>query len=161
MKADGLHHLLYPMITLLITSHDGRGKGNVMAANWVMPVSFDPFMVAIAIGKGRFTHELILKTKEFAICLPHEKMAEQVAFCGSWSGWKTDKFAEAELAAEKATRIGAPLVGDCIASLECRVIRTADAGDHTLFIGEVLAVHEAKTRKKKLFYSGEMRFFGL
>jgi flavin reductase (DIM6/NTAB) family NADH-FMN oxidoreductase RutF len=59
--------------------------------------------------------------------------------CGTVSGRDGDKFVSAGLNEETAQVVGAPLVAECFAHAECRVVDAYTTGDHTLFVGEVVA----------------------
>jgi flavin reductase (DIM6/NTAB) family NADH-FMN oxidoreductase RutF len=124
--------------TVLITSK-ARGKINVMTAAWQMPVSFKPMLVAIAIGHERFSHKLIMESHEFAINIPHLEMLKDVLCCGTQTGKDMDKFKVCNLTPVKAQKIKAPLIEECIGNIECKLYSFQDAGDHTIFIGEVVA----------------------
>jgi flavin reductase (DIM6/NTAB) family NADH-FMN oxidoreductase RutF len=149
MRAEGKHHLLYPMTTFLITSKCGE-KCNVMTANWVMPVSFDPFLVAVAVGKGRYTRELIEKGKHFGIVVPPYEMKKIVLACGSESGREVNKFEKHKIDFS-IDRI--PIIRGCD-NLVCKVIDEIKAGDHIIFIGEVMAIYEER-KGKKIVYDGK------
>jgi flavin reductase (DIM6/NTAB) family NADH-FMN oxidoreductase RutF len=55
---------------------------------------------------------------------------------GKQSGREVDKFHKVHYSTEKT---GAPILKDCLAYLDCRVINQMDSGDHTIFLGEVLS----------------------
>jgi flavin reductase (DIM6/NTAB) family NADH-FMN oxidoreductase RutF len=124
--------------TVLITSKLGE-KVNVMTAAWQMPVSFKPMLVAVAIGHSRFSHKIILESREFIINIPHFKMMKEVLCCGTHSGIDTDKFKVCKLTPVKAQKVGAPRIKECIGNIECKLYSHHEAGDHTIFIGEVVA----------------------
>jgi flavin reductase (DIM6/NTAB) family NADH-FMN oxidoreductase RutF len=149
MKSNGKHHLLYPMTTFLITSRY-KDKNNAMAANWVMPVSFNPFLVAVAIGKSRYTYELIKKSKYFGIAVPPYEMKDFVLACGSESGKNADKFEKYKI---KFEIDDVPVIKGCD-NLICKVVDEVEAGDHVIFIGEVIKIYEER-KGKKIVYTGE------
>jgi len=124
--------------TVLITSKLGD-KLNVMTAAWQMPVSFKPMLVATAIGHGRFSHKLIMESKEFVINIPHMKMIEEVLCCGTHSGRDTDKFKICKLTILKGQKVKVPIIKECIGHIECKLHSHLEAGDHTIFVGEVVA----------------------
>ncbi len=124
--------------TVLITSRL-KEKTNVMTASWQMPVSFRPTLVATAIGHKRFSHRLILESREFAINIPHSEMMKEVWCCGARSGRNMDKFELCKLTPLRAQKIGSPLIKECIGNIECRLHGHHEAGDHTIFVGEVIA----------------------
>lgn len=124
--------------TILITSGD-KEKPNIMTAAWQMPVSFKPPLVAVSIAKERFSHRLIMEGGEFVINIPHAGMLKEVWCCGTHSGKKTNKFKLCCLTAVKAQKLSVPLIEECIGNIECRLYAHHEAGDHTIFVGEVMA----------------------
>jgi flavin reductase (DIM6/NTAB) family NADH-FMN oxidoreductase RutF len=52
-----------------------------------------------------------------------------------------DKFKLAKLTAEKGIKVSAPMIKESPVSIECKVVKEVEAGDHVWFIGEVLAAH--------------------
>ncbi len=151
---EDYYHLIYPMRTILISSKSGA-KESVMAADWCMPLSFDPPMFGVAIGKKRFTYELVKESKAYAINLVSPEMKGKMLTCGTKSGRTIDKFREAGLKREDGKIT--VLVGDSPASIECKVVDEVGAGDHVLFVGEVV---NAVIRKKDrgIYHFGDMRF---
>ena len=118
-----------------------RERRNVMAAAWVMPLDFDPPKVAAVIDRGAYTRELIEASGEFALNVPFRRIAGKVLAAGATSGREGDKFARAGLSVFPAERIGAPLIDDCAAWLECKLIpEPCNQQHYDLFIAEVVAV---------------------
>lgn len=120
-------------VYVITTKHNGRVNG--MTAAWVGRASFEPPLVTVAIGKTRFSHDMIKGSGIFAVNVLGADNIPAGKHFGLVSGKKTDKFAGVEFDV-KAT--GAPILRDAIAWLDCKVVSHHDAGDHTLFIGEVL-----------------------
>lgn len=131
--------LLEPGPLALLTSRF-RSSDNVMTAAWVMPVSLDPPRVAVAIHPGRLTHEYASKSEFFALNIPTAELLNQAHRCGTLSGRAGDKFVAAGLTPVDARALELPLVGECVAHIECGIVGRAAFGDHDLFIGEALAV---------------------
>ena len=125
---------------VVLVSSAFHGRRNVMAASWVMPLDFEPPKVLAVVDARSFTRELIEASGEFALSLPCRRIADKVLAAGSMSGRDGDKFAHAGLSTFPASRIGAPLVRDCAAWLECKVIpEPHNQKRYDLFIAEVLA----------------------
>jgi flavin reductase (DIM6/NTAB) family NADH-FMN oxidoreductase RutF len=125
--------------TVLITSsHDGQA--NIMTAAWAMPASHNPPMLAVAIGPARHSHDLILASGEFTVNIPAAALLEAVWCCGTTSGSKGNKFELCGLTPQAGKHIAAPLISECIGAIECRLASHPVAGDHTILVGEVLAV---------------------
>jgi len=124
---------------VVLVTAAAKGRMTVMAAAWATPVSSTPPLVVVAIHPARFTHELIQKSGEFVLNVPHADLAKKVNYCGSVSGRDHDKFKEAGLTPVEAKKVGAPWIAECIGHLECGVVAAHVTGDHTLFVGQVLA----------------------
>jgi len=126
-------------------------KDNIITLDWHMPVSFKPFIYAIAVGKERFSHSLIKESMVFVVNFMGFHLEEEVLFCGRHSGEHMDKFEESGLTKEEAEKVHCYRVKEALAFLECEVINSIDAGDHTLFIGKVV-YSEEKEKGKRLFH---------
>ncbi|PCN50046.1 flavin reductase [Candidatus Geothermarchaeota archaeon ex4572_27] len=133
--------LLYPCQVALITAAHG-GRRDVMTSS-AMPVSFKPPLLAVSISPKRFTYELIKAQGEFVVNVAPRSLMDKALLCGLKSGREVDKFEEVGLTPGRAKRVDVPIVEECLAHLECRVVREVEAGDHSLFIGEVLAAYAA------------------
>jgi len=123
-------------VVLVTTSW--QGKANIITIAWQTPVSHTPMLVAISVGKTRYSHELLEKSKEFVINIPAVDLLKETAFCGSVSGRKVDKFKESGLTPIKADKVNAPLIKECIGHLECKLVEIVPCGDHTILVGEVV-----------------------
>ncbi len=130
--------LLQPGPVVLLTAHY-RGKRNVMPAAWVTPVSSNPPMVAVAVFPGRYTHGLIEKSGDLALNIPPRPLADKIRKAGDVSGEDVDKFLQLGLTPYEAKQVSAPLIAECIGHLECGVVNSIHAGDHTLFLAEIVA----------------------
>lgn len=123
-----------------LVSSAANGRSNVMAAAWAMPLDFDPPKVLLVVDSQTLTRELIEASGEFALNIPCRRIADKVLAAGSTSGRDGDKFARSGLDTFAASRIAAPLVRDCVAWLECRLIPEAtNQQRYDLFVAEVVA----------------------
>ncbi len=131
--------LFAPRLTVLVTSLDKKGRANIITLSWAMPTSFDPPLAAISVGKRRYSHELIEGCREFVVNIPSQDILEKVQLCGSRSGRNVDKFAESGLTQLPSKKVKPPRIKECVAHLECKLVDSLSTGDHTIFIGEVVA----------------------
>lgn len=123
-----------------LVSSSAGARRNVMAAAWAMPLDFEPPKILLVVDRQTLTRELIEASGEFALNIPCRRIADKVLAAGSLSGRDGDKFARSGLETFAATRIAAPLIRDCVAWLECRVIpEAANQKRYDLFIAEVVA----------------------
>jgi flavin reductase (DIM6/NTAB) family NADH-FMN oxidoreductase RutF len=136
-NAAFLRQLVHP-VTLLSVS-DGKEE-NVATISWVSPVSRKPPLIMIAVHPGRFSHDLLLTTGEFAVLILFNLQRELSTLAGTVSGNETNKWKlpQFKMSRKKARYIKAPLLSDCRATMECRLKEHYTAGDHTLFIGEIM-----------------------
>ncbi|RLF11082.1 MAG: flavin reductase family protein [Thermoprotei archaeon] len=141
---DRISLLLHPRNTVIVTCCTVDGKPNAITLSWFMPLSFKPPMVAIAVSPRRYSHKLIADVGEFVVNVPSMNLFRQMWICGTKSGRSTDKIKECGFTLEKSIRVRPPSIRECIANLECRVVKTIETGDHTTFIGEVVAARVVK-----------------
>lgn len=130
--------LLQPGPIVLVTAKF-KNKANVMVAAWVMNCSNDPPMVALAVHPARFTHDLIVKSGQFALNFPPRPLLDKVKKIAAASGEEVDKFVTNKLTLYEGKQVNAPLLVECIGHLECGVVDTTRAGNHTLFLAEIVA----------------------
>lgn len=117
-----------------------RDRVNVLAVGWVSVLSQTPPRLGIAIHPSRTSHDLLRRSGQFGLSIPGRALAEAVARVGQLSGASgIDKFQAAGLTWAEPKLIEAPLVQEALAWLECAIVDTVEMGDHTLFVGEVLA----------------------
>ena len=101
-------------------------------------IEFEPPMVGFVISNRNYSFGLLKATKECVINIPTVEIAEKVVGCGNTSGANVNKFERFCLAPKPAARIGAPLIEECFANLECRVADTSMVAKYCLFIVEVI-----------------------
>lgn len=123
---------------VLVTS-SWHGKSNVMPAAYVMPLSFDPPRIGLAIQPSRHSYDMIRNSEQFALNIPSRRLLHHVQYLGSVSGRDVDKLELTKLPTFKAIRVEAPLIEGCVAYIECGVEDALRVGDHVLFVGQVLA----------------------
>lgn len=130
--------LLMPQLMCwAVAEHEGRRS--ICPLAWTMRTSSTPPMMAISMAPSRFTHSLIEGAGAFVLAYPGRELAQATATCGTHSGRDIDKFAQAGVTALPGRRVAAPLVAECVANLECRVVDRFSSGDHSIFVGEVAA----------------------
>ncbi|UCF44023.1 MAG: flavin reductase family protein [Planctomycetota bacterium] len=144
----------YPEQVVIAIAKDKEGKANPVTLGWTMIVSGKPPMMAIAAAKTHYSIETIRHSKCFTIAFPTSQMAEAALFFGSRHGREVDKFAEFECAHEPAKVIDSLLLTDAVANFECTLESEAEAGDHIIFVGKIVASHINTEAKKRLYTIG-------
>jgi flavin reductase (DIM6/NTAB) family NADH-FMN oxidoreductase RutF len=132
-----VYQLLEPgPVVLLVTAH--KGRANVMTMSWHMVVEFEPPLVACVVSEANYSFAVLRATNECVIAIPAAQLAPKVVKIGNCSGRNVKKFAKFRLTALPAARVAAPLIADCFANLECKVIDTRLVSKYNLFVLEVL-----------------------
>jgi flavin reductase (DIM6/NTAB) family NADH-FMN oxidoreductase RutF len=116
-----------------------RGNYNVMPAAFVTPLSFDPPLIGLAVHPTRHTHDMIKYSEEFALNIPSRELLHHCQYLGSVTGRELNKLELTKLPTFRARSVEAPLLEGCLAYIECGVHDAYTAGDHTLFVGKVVA----------------------
>jgi flavin reductase (DIM6/NTAB) family NADH-FMN oxidoreductase RutF len=105
---------------------------NGMIASWVSQVSYDPLLLMVAVHTNRYSHSLIEKSGRFAL---HVVPRQQTDLLNRFKGSDAEaKFASIQW---KRGSTGCPILEDCIAYFEAKVVDKIRPGNHTLFIAEV------------------------
>ena len=83
-----------------------------------------------------------------------QSQRKDILYCGSVSGWKEDKFKHCKFKTIRSKKVKPPILENSIACFVCKVTKTCNTGDHTIFIGEIL-VSYVSGRKDKTYNLGE------
>ena len=116
-----------------------HGAQNVMAAAFTTPLSLDPPLIGVAVHPSRHTHDMIRYSQEFALNIPTRELLHHVQYFGSVGGAEINKFELTRLPTFRARRVSAPLLEGCVGWIECGVHDAYTVGDHTLYVGKVVA----------------------
>ena len=133
-------------VVLLTTAHEG--KSNVMAMSWHSMLEFEPPLIGCVVSDRNYSFELLRASNECAINIPSVDIARQVVGCGNCTGARTDKFEKFSLTPRPAELIQAPLIDECFASLECRVVDTSMVAKYSLFVLQVFKAWVAPLRRR-------------
>jgi len=117
----------------IVTSRSGDNKNGLTIA-WATQVSMNPTLVSIAISKPWYSHELLGDSEYFVVHVLAEDQVDIGKNFGYVSGRTKDKFEGMDW---ELGFMGVPVLKGCRAVLGCKKINEVDAGDHTVFIGEV------------------------
>src|ERR1039457_3624977 len=132
-----VYQLLEPgPVVLLATAR--RGRANIMTMSWHMMVEFEPPLVACVVSNANHSFAALRVTKECVIAIPPLKLAPKVVQIGNCSGRDVDKFNKFRLTQVLAERVTSPLVAECFANLECKVVNTRLVNTFNIFILEVV-----------------------
>ncbi len=130
--------LVEPGCVVLVTSGTMK-NANVMTFSWQTPVNnANPCLVLLVINHIRYSYELIKQNHELVINVPAEELLELTHFVGTVSGRIIDKFNKSGLTPAAAKMVQPPLIKECAAHLECRVVNIFKMQTHDLLVCEVV-----------------------
>src|SRR5579883_1080264 len=125
---------------LVLVTTTWRNTDDVMPAAWSMPLSAEPPFVGVAVHPSRHTHDMIRFSEEFALNIPGPRLLNHCQYFGTTSGRDVHKLELSKLPTFRARKIDTKLLEGCVAYIECGVEDALRIGDHTLFVGRVVAV---------------------
>jgi flavin reductase (DIM6/NTAB) family NADH-FMN oxidoreductase RutF len=121
-----------------------RGKDDTVAAatvNWVTQASFAPPLVVVGVKADSHVHALIKESKAFALNVLG-KGQQAMAFTFFKPATRDGQTISGERFRSGTT--GAPILESTPAAIECRLVDSIERGDHSIFVGEVIDVAQAK-----------------
>ena len=130
---------------VLVTTHDGQ-KDNIMTISWTMVLDFTP-VFAITTGEWNHSFVALRKNKECVIAIPTVDMLDKVVGIGTCSGTDTDKFAKFKLTPVQGKVVRPPLIKECFANIECKVIDIVKK--HNIVVLEAVAAYIDTAREEK------------
>ena len=130
---------LFPSGVSVVTADaDGDRIGVTMGS--LVSLSLEPPLVGIAAGKANALHELLRSAGAFGVSLLRGDQAELAAHFARgmppavlWAGIEV-----------RTGTTGVPLLAAALGWIECRLRSEHDVGDHTFFVGEVVALEEGE-----------------
>lgn len=137
-QLDRVMDLMVRGVHVITTNFEGQNYG--LAAAWALRISGSPYLVMTAIWHRSFTHQFIAKAGYFAINILAEDQIGIARHFGRQTGQVVNKFKRQDIYWE-SKETGAPILLDALAYLDCQLVDSYNppGGDHTLFIGEVIA----------------------
>ncbi len=116
-----------------------NGEANGFTSCWVSQVSFEPQQVILAARKGQHTHDLIESGGVFSLNFLDVAQEDLARKFTQPLAYEDGAVGGSPYTPGGVT--GAPLFDEAFAHLECRVVGSMEAGDHTVYLGEVVAAH--------------------
>lgn len=143
-------------VTIVTTRADDTIHG--LTANAFCSVSLSPPLVLVCVNKNAQSHEVITQGKCFAVNIlsaDQRHIAERFAQEALSSAARFDKL-------EPRTAVtGAPVLGESLGWVDCKLMASHDGGDHTIFVGEVVALGSGEKESPLLYFRGEYQILNL
>jgi flavin reductase (DIM6/NTAB) family NADH-FMN oxidoreductase RutF len=133
-------NMLYPVPAVMVSCKSGNEKANIITVAWAGTVCSDPAMVSISVRPDRYSHHIILESREFVINLVTEKLTRACDWCGVRSGRDYDKFKEMNLHEYYSDLMETPAIEESPVNIWCRVTKIEELGSHDMFIAKVAGV---------------------
>jgi flavin reductase (DIM6/NTAB) family NADH-FMN oxidoreductase RutF len=151
-----VYGLLEPGPIVLVTTAR-TGRANIMTLSWHTMMEFEPPIVGCVISSQNHTFEMLRATGECVINVPTVELAKKVVSCGNTSGQSVDKFKTFGLTPVAASVVEAPLIAECYANLECKVIDRKLVTQYNFFILEVVKawIDSRRKRPRTIHHQGE------
>jgi flavin reductase len=126
----------------IVTTRDVNDMPKGMTASSFASVSLDPLLVLVCVNQSLYTHQLIEQSGFFAVNI---LSTDQLEWGQVFAGMKPeieDRFKQINYT---TAQTGAPILPGVPGWVDCRVYRADTAGDHTIFLGEVVAAGGSST----------------
>lgn len=141
---------------VLVTTHDGK-KDNIMTISWTMVMDFTP-VFAITTGEWNYSFAALRKNRECVIAIPTVDLLDKVVGIGTCTGADTDKFSRFELTPVQATLVKPPLIKECLANIECKVVDIIDKYNIVILEGCAAYIDTAREEKRTVHAVGDGTF---
>jgi flavin reductase (DIM6/NTAB) family NADH-FMN oxidoreductase RutF len=142
---------------IVLVSSAYQDELNIMTMGWHMVMGFEPSLIGCYIWDENHSFEMIRKSRECVINIPTIDLATKVVGIGNTSGRDIDKFQHFGLTAKQGDKVKAPLIQECFANYECRLIDRKLIAKYSLFVLEVVKAHVAVRPKypRTIHYRGD------
>jgi flavin reductase (DIM6/NTAB) family NADH-FMN oxidoreductase RutF len=147
LELSKVFQLIEPGPVVLVTTANGK-KANIMTMSWHMVMDFTP-RIGCIIGPWDYSFAALRRTRECVIAIPTIDLAIKVVDIGNCSGKDVDKFHAFKLTSLPAATVKPPLIAECLANIECRVVDDSLAGNYNLFILEGIKAWIDPARKER------------
>ena len=153
------YQLIEPGPVIMVTTQY-KDKQNVMTMAWHMMVEFEPALVAFIMSEDNYSFDLLKKSKQCVINIPTVNMIKTAVDIGSCTGVKVDKFKKFGLTKKLGSVVDVPLIDECYANLECKVVDMKLVSKYNLFIVEVVKawITTSKARQRTIHHCGNGLF---
>jgi flavin reductase (DIM6/NTAB) family NADH-FMN oxidoreductase RutF len=126
-----------------------------MTANAIASISIDPPLMMASISRKSETHGAILTSHSFAVSvLASGQQTLADCFAQPTTAAKLQRFCDAPW---HDAETGSPILDGAIAFFDCRLVAQHPGGDHTLFVGEIVAAGFEEDAEPLIWYGSRYR----
>jgi flavin reductase (DIM6/NTAB) family NADH-FMN oxidoreductase RutF len=154
-----VRRFLEPGPVVLVSSH-WQGKSNIMTQGWHTVMEFTPSWIGGVVSSQSHSFEMIRRSKECVINIPELDLLDEVVGIGNSTGAEIDKFERFKLTPHPATMVKAPLIAECYANFECKLVDARLVQKYNFFIFEVVKARAARAPRypRTVHYRGDGMF---
>ena len=156
LKLSKAFTLVEPGPVVLVTTHDGD-RANIMTVSWTMVLDFTPTF-AITTGEWNYSFRALRKHRECVVAIPTVDLLDTVIGIGTCSGNDTDKFARFKLTALPSRLIKPPLIKECLANIECRVVDIVKRHDIVVLQAVAACIDASRKERRTVHAAGDGTF---
>ncbi len=149
---QALDHGLPDLLAIGIVK-DAAGKHNPITLSWIMQTSRMPPMLAISVAPSRHSFDALRLSKQFVIAYPAVGQEGETVLYGTASGRNMDKLVRGGTRIVPASKIDSVLMTDALANFECELAGEFVTGDHSIFVGRIVAAHVNNDRNVRRIYA--------
>jgi flavin reductase (DIM6/NTAB) family NADH-FMN oxidoreductase RutF len=145
---------------VVLVSSFWKNETNIMTMGWHMIMETEPSLIGCYIWTVDYSYDMIRKSKECVINIPTVDIATQVVSIGNSSGREINKFETFQLTPVPSVTVKAPLIKECFANFECKLVDSSLIKKYSLFVFEVTKAHVAISPKfpQTIHYRGNGLF---
>jgi len=137
-----------------VVSVENNGIFHGMTVNSFTSVSIDPPLILVSLERGTRTQGMVSTAGYFGVTILHRRQQE---IAERFAGRYTEHLNRFEGLDTFKLLTGAPLLAGGLAWFDCKVVVTYEAGTHTLYLGDVLAVKERNEDRPLIYYNQDYR----
>lgn len=148
--------------TVLIGTGEDE-DANLITAAMLHVFSIDPPYLGTGISPKRHSFKLLEDNPEFTVNVPTTELKEEIMGCGKVSGRDHDKYKKYGLTKEESKNISTPGIEEFPLTIECKVVKQVETGDHNWFVGEVVNARKDEDFDREdtiMYWGGEFRIPG-
>lgn len=135
----------------IVSCLDEQGKACGLTVNSFASVSLEPPLVLWSLIKGSSLHNAFSNAEGYSIAILADGQKD---ICYRFASDSEDRFQDISW---RSGTLGLPIINDCLSVLECKSYAQYDGGDHIIFVGEVMTIHNHTDQLKPLsYFSGKV-----
>lgn len=138
--------IISPRLTVLVNTIDNKGKLNSSPYSWIFPLSFNPPLIGVGIGKNKQSHKNAERTGEFVICVVSPSFGQEAINCEKLHKPGDKLWEKNNLHLQKSKKVLVPRIKESQAILECKTKKILEYnGDHIILVGEIVCAQTQET----------------